>query len=157
MREIFAVMKYSVSWLQLYQSLHVTKLIWKLYLFPVASETNDHTWGGLKQACSFPVLKDRSPNSVSLGWNEGVDKASVTLSSRGEFITCLFQFLVAVSFHWLVITSLSLLFHHCFLLFICRYHPWPFFYSDGMGRRKEWVAIPFSTLFYCDGIKGPPD
>ena len=96
MREIFAVMKYSVSWLQLYQSLHVTKLIWKLYLFPVAAETNDHKWGGLKQACSFPALEDRNPNSVSLGWNEGVDKASVTPKVQGENSS-----LVSSSFWWL--------------------------------------------------------
>ena len=66
------------------QSLHVTILIWKLCLFPVVAETNNHKWGGLKQACSFPALEVRSPNSGSLGWNEGVDKASVTPKVQGE-------------------------------------------------------------------------
>lgn len=65
-------------------------------------------WLKTTEIQSLIVLEVRSLKSVSLGQNQGVSKASAPFrGSRGEFIPCLFQSLVATSILRFVATSLQ--------------------------------------------------
>lgn len=68
----------------------------------MAAGTNYCSLGGLKQQkCVLEVLKPRSLELVSRGWNQGLRKTTVLLEApRGKSAPCLFQLLLEVPHSW---------------------------------------------------------
>lgn len=70
------------------------------------------TWCLKQQKLNLTVLEATSLQSISLGWNQGVDGAMLPLDLLKRIVPCLFQLLVATSIPGLVATSLpSPIFH----------------------------------------------
>lgn len=78
-------------------------------------------WFRVTQIYFLILLEGRHSNSISLGWNKGIDRTILVLQALGgESASCLLQLLVAAGISWLVATSLHLCLHGCTA---CSYYP----------------------------------
>lgn len=88
---------------------------------------------------SLMVLEARRPNSVSLGWHQGIVRDVLPPEALGENLPWLFQFLMTTHIPWLGVTSLTSL-PLCSSFFSISVSNLPL--SPSMGVYPNYLELP---------------
>lgn len=117
----------------------------RMYVFPVAAETNDHTCSSLKST-SVLLWFCRSETWNGSYWTKIKVPGSCAPSgsSRGGFVFLPFSAVSGCLYSWLVASCSLLRAHHSSL---CFHHPWP--------SLSLWLLLDPSYMGLCDDIHPP--